>query len=54
MTTKRTPYDGEPYYCRDCGAGLNEFYHCEWPTCSLESREKAQERKQRHEASHDH
>lgn len=47
MTTKRSPYDGEPYYCSTCGAGLVEFYHCEWPTCELESRAAAQERQQK-------
>lgn len=44
MSDKRTPYDGKPYYCADCNAGLNEFYACEWPTCKLESEAKAKAR----------
>jgi hypothetical protein len=39
--SERSPYDGKPYYCADCGLGLREFYACEWPTCKLESEEIA-------------
>lgn len=40
----RTPYDGEPYYCANCGLGFGEFMACEEPDCLLEDAEVAQER----------
>jgi hypothetical protein len=45
--SQRTPYDGEPYYCKACGLGLGEFMACEEAECELESRETAQERQQK-------
>ncbi len=47
-TEKRTPYDGKPYYCKLCGAGGTEFYHCEEPDCELETEVVAQARKAKH------
>ena len=40
----RKPDDGHPYYCKLCGAGLDEYFACELPDCELESIEDAQER----------
>jgi hypothetical protein len=36
--------NGEPYYCKLCGAGGGERMACEWPTCELEDRATAQAR----------
>ena len=44
---ERTPYDGEPYYCALCGAGLGEFMACELPDCDLETQATARERQQK-------
>jgi hypothetical protein len=46
MTGDRTPYDGQPYYCALCGAGLAEFYACELPECDLETQAQARARQQ--------
>ena len=46
----RDPYDGEPFYCVTCGFGYGEYIACEDVACKLESREKAQSRKQRRRA----
>lgn len=40
---RRTPYDGRPYYCADCGCGLAEWMACE-SDCSLETAEDAKAR----------
>lgn len=44
---RRDPFDGQPYYCRLCGAGLAEYQACEDGDCELETVEIAQLRKQR-------
>jgi hypothetical protein len=38
--------DGEPFYCKLCGMGWNEFGACEEPDCELESKEEAMKRYQ--------
>lgn len=43
--SERTPYDGTPYYCADCGCGFGEFLACELPGCRLESLRAARERR---------
>lgn len=40
----RTPYDGQPYYCRLCGLGWNEFMACEETSCTLEDESSAKAR----------
>jgi len=47
MTDNRDPYDGQPYYCKLCGAGGSEYYGCELPDCVLESEAEAKFRAQR-------
>lgn len=42
--TTRSPWDGKPYYCEECGAGLAEFIACEDGDCKLEDEASAQER----------
>ncbi len=42
--TDRTPHDGKPYYCRECGSGFSEFMACEEPDCKLEDRRTAMQR----------
>lgn len=37
----RTPYDGKPFYCGTCGAGLEAYYGCEDPVCQLETETEA-------------
>lgn len=49
FTSDRTPYDGKPFYCIECGVGLAEFVACELPDCTLESCETAKIRAQKHE-----
>jgi len=44
--TDRTPYDGQPYYCQNCGVGLGEYLACEEPQCELETPQQAQNRRQ--------
>lgn len=53
MAAWRNPYDGEPYYCADCGLGLSEYLACEDGPCRLESRDIAALRKAAHEAQSD-
>jgi len=45
---QRTPYDGKPFYCAECGLGLGEYLACELPFCKLESDVKANARRQQH------
>lgn len=45
-----TPYNGEPYYCAECGLGFAEFVACEHTDCRLETRAEAQERKRAYDA----
>jgi hypothetical protein len=45
--TKRTPDDGEPFYCTVCGLGWNEYIACEETDCRLETREQAEARADR-------
>lgn len=40
----RTPYDGQPFYCKLCGAGWGEYGACEEPNCTLEDAQTAQQR----------
>jgi hypothetical protein len=40
----RDPYDGQPFYCKICGAGWNEYGACEETDCKLETIEEAQAR----------
>ena len=42
---KRSPFDGQPFYCTTCQAGFDEFLKCENAGCALESVEVAEERK---------
>lgn len=46
----RSPYDGKPYYCTECGLGWNEYGACEEIGCKLESVEDAQDRQAGHAA----
>lgn len=46
--TERTPYDGKPYYCADCGLGWPEVRACEDGPCTLEKIETAQKRRRAH------
>lgn len=48
MNEDRSPFDGRPYYCIDCGCGYGEFLACELPNCRLENPTRAQKRKQNH------
>lgn len=43
-TRERTPTNGQPYYCRVCGMGWNEFMACEEVDCELETEAEAQKR----------
>jgi hypothetical protein len=43
----RDPYDGEPYYCSVCGAGLAELIACEEVECALETKAAAEARQRR-------
>ena len=43
----RTPYDGRPFYCVRCDAGLGEYMACESPDCALETVARARARQQR-------
>lgn len=43
-TKERTPTDGKPFYCKLCGAGLQEYYGCEMPDCELEDEKEATSR----------
>lgn len=43
--TDRNPYDGRPFYCQNCGAGLSEYLACELPQCELETPQQAQARR---------
>lgn len=47
---ERTPIDGKPYYCADCGLGFGEFLACELPNCRLESEAEALKRATRLQA----
>lgn len=38
---------GQPYYCKDCGAGGGEVMGCEMPNCAMESEADAQARRRR-------
>lgn len=40
--TGRTPRDGKPFYCVNCGAGYGEYVACELPDCKLEGEESAE------------
>lgn len=44
MSDKPNPLNGEPFYCRVCGAGYGEYLACEEPGCALETREEAAKR----------
>lgn len=45
----RTPYDGLPYYCAECGCGFAEFLACDEESgCHLESRENAEMRRKQY------
>jgi hypothetical protein len=46
MNERRSPFDGQPYYCTFCGSGLGEYYACDDVRCVLESAEAAKARKQ--------
>lgn len=48
---ERTPYDGKPYYCIDCGLGWNEYMACGEFDCLLETPGDALERAQKHQAT---
>jgi hypothetical protein len=48
--TERSPYDGRPYYCADCGLGYGEWLACD-EACSIETEHDAQERKRLHDAA---
>jgi len=50
MNEERSPYNGRPYYCRDCGAGFAEFMACELPDCKLEGEAEAKARQHAREA----
>lgn len=45
----RTPRDGRPFYCIQCGAGFGEFMACEDVICELESVQAAIARKSEHD-----
>ncbi len=47
FSDERTSWDGKPYYCSECSAGLGEFLACEMPYCRLESERTALQRRQR-------
>lgn len=40
----RTPTDGRPYYCHECGSGFGEYLACDLPDCRLESEADALKR----------
>jgi len=44
LTSERSPYDAEPYYCTSCGLGYAEFLACEDDDCALEHRDLAEAR----------
>lgn len=44
MSEARTPTDGQPFYCKLCGAGYGEYAACEMPDCELEGSEEARAR----------
>ena len=48
MSKRRTPYDGEPFYCTYCGIGFGEFMACEDLNCQLETKLAAEQRQRRH------
>lgn len=41
MSEKRTPFDGQSYYCEICGLGFQEWGACEEVECQLEPIEDA-------------
>jgi len=41
---ERTPHDGRPYYCDECGLGIGEWMACEFIDCRLESEAEAKAR----------
>lgn len=44
-TSRRSPYDGQPFYCALCGAGFGEYMACEEPDCELETKDEAEKRR---------
>lgn len=42
---RRSPYDGEPYYCATCGLSLSEYGACDDVDCKLETKQQAEERR---------
>jgi len=44
---KRSPFDGQPFYCTTCNLGFGEFLVCEGSGCVLESPDEAQARRER-------
>ena len=48
---ERTPHDGRPFYCVDCGAGFGEYLACEEGDCALESVATAEARAEQFKAS---
>lgn len=42
--TTRSPRDGKPYYCDECGVGWAEYMVCEDGPCRLETEAEAHER----------
>lgn len=43
--TLRTPYDGMPFYCANCGAGFYEMMACERADCEREDVRDAERRR---------
>lgn len=39
--------DGNPYYCKTCGVGFDEFMACDLTDCELESKQTAKQRQRR-------
>ena len=42
---KRSPFDGQPFYCTTCQAGFDEFLKCENAGCALETVEASEARR---------